>query len=199
VAERSGELGYLFWHAPAVSDGAYDEAMAHWHEVLATDPPDGLQASWSWRLTTPPWLTGWPREAYLDVYVVGSFADLSTLNAQSPAGPRATAHDRAAIRSAWGSGAIMACRSGASVIDRPATLVFYDKVPGVPYPEALGALAGPDRSVWLRQMALGAGPELLVVTPSDSGPRPAPVGGAKTPAWSARAGLVASSTDASAR
>jgi hypothetical protein len=194
VRDRSDGLGYLFWHAPAVSSRGYDEVIGEWHAALATDPPDGLRASWTWRLPTPPWLGGWPAVAYLDVYVVGSFADLGTLNAQSPSGSRAAAHDRAATRSAWGSGAVMACRSGTSVTDSDATVTFHDKAPGVPYPEALAALGGPDRSVWFRQMVLGVGPELLVVAPARSSPGPGPQEGPNAAIWSAGTELVASTT-----
>jgi hypothetical protein len=177
-----------------VSDSGYDAVIAEWHAALATDPPDGLRASWTWRLPAPPWLGGWPAVAYLDVYVVGSFADLGMLNAQSPTGSRAGAHDRAATRSAWGSGAVMACRSGAPVTDSDATVTFHDKAPGVPYPEALVALASPDRSVWFRQMVLGVGPELLVVAPTRSSPEPGSPEGPNAAIWSAQAEVVASST-----
>ncbi|HEY5244435.1 MAG TPA: hypothetical protein VIJ60_02120, partial [Acidimicrobiales bacterium] len=46
-------------------------------------------------------------------------------------------------------------------------LSWHDKAAGASYDETIGALSGEGRSVWLRQLVLGAGPELLVVSRRD--------------------------------
>ncbi len=190
-------LGYLFWHAPPVGAdrGEYETAMADWQEALVAHPPPGYHRGWTWRLAAPPWLVGWPEDVYLDGYVVADFTALGALNADAPSGLLASAHRSAARRAAYGAGALFACRAGmvgpdpgardagsldpGALADAPPTgeagtttvhLSWHDKAPGASYDETIGALSGEGRSVWLRQLVLGAGPELLVVSHRHDGP-----------------------------
>ncbi len=120
---------------------------------------------------TPPWLAGWPDGVYLDGYVVADFTALGVLNADVPSGPLASAHHSAAGRAAYGAGALFACRTGTAGPDPDESpsaeatatvhLSWHDKAAGASYDEMIGALSGEGRSVWLRQLVLGAGPELL--------------------------------------
>ncbi len=98
----TGGLGYLFWHAPAsgASQQDYEAAMVTWQEALAAQPPPGFARGWTWRVPAPPWLTGWPLSAYLDVYVVTGFAALGALNAQASSALLRATHDAAAVRAA---------------------------------------------------------------------------------------------------
>jgi hypothetical protein len=167
-------LAYWFWHSDAAATvgsepGApdYDGLVRSWHAALAATRPAGLVEAWTWRLDTPPWLPGWPSSVRLDVYVVEDWRSLGTLNDAAPRGPTGPAHDRIAVRSAHGSGAVMACRSGTAGPQTPgARLTFCDKRPGEGYESTVASLGGDERSVWVRQMVLGAGPEIVVV---DSG------------------------------
>jgi hypothetical protein len=188
-------LGYLFWHAPPVGAdrGEYEAALVDWQDALVAHPPPGYRRGWTWRLAVPPWLVGWPDEVYLDGYVVADFTALGALNADAPSGPLAPAHHSAARRAAYGAGALFACRTGTAGPDpgtpdpgtpgTPGTpgnpdptgeagtttvhLSWHDKAPGTSYDEMVGALSGEGRSVWLRQLVLGAGPELVVVNRPD--------------------------------
>ena len=193
----SAGLGYLFWHAPpdGADRAAYEAALLAWQEALADHPPAGYHRGWTWRVATPPWLTGWPDGAYLDGYVVAGFAALGVLNAAAPSVPLAPAHDVVARRAGYGAGALFSCRSGIAGPDPgtpdpgtpdPATwmpagtralewaatvrLSWYDKATGTSYEDVLGDLSGGSRSVWLRQLVLGAGPEVLVVSRDDDVP-----------------------------
>jgi hypothetical protein len=161
----AGPLGYLFWHAPAGTEvsSRYEDRLDAWHGALSAHRPPSLLAGWSWRLPTPPWLPGWPDACYLDVYVVEDHAALGVLNEAAPAGALAPAHDAAAALSGYGSGALYQLRSGTPAPAPGDGLSWWDKRRGDSYPEALAALSGPGRAVWLRQMVLGAGPEILVV------------------------------------
>jgi hypothetical protein len=187
----SAGLGYLFWHAPPVGAdrGEYEAALVDWQDALGTHPPPGYDRGWTWRLATPPWLAGWPSEVYLDGYVVADFTALGALNADAPSGPLAPAHHSAARRAAYGAGALFACRTGTAGPDPGSPdpgspdsgaphptgdagaatvhLSWHDKARGKSYDEMIGALSGEGRSVWLRQLVLGAGPELLVVSRLD--------------------------------
>jgi hypothetical protein len=172
-------LGYLFWHAPPVGAdrGEYEAALADWQDALVAHPPPGYNRGWTWRLATPPWLAGWPDEVYLDGYVVADFTALGALNADAPSGPLASAHHSAARRAAYGAGALFASRAGTAGPDPDESpsaeatatvhLSWHDKAAGASYDEMIGALSGEGRSVWLRQLVLGAGPELLVVSRLD--------------------------------
>ena len=190
----SAGLGYLFWHAPPVGAdrGEYEAALVDWQDALVAHPPPGYQRGWTWRLAPPPWLAGWPDEVYLDGYVVADFTALGALNADAPSGPLASAHHSAAHRAAYGAGALFACRAGIAGPDPGRTdsgrtdvgrtlnagpdaeaevttvhLSWHDKPAGASYDEMVGALSGEGRSVWLRQLVLGAGPEWLVVSYRD--------------------------------
>jgi hypothetical protein len=188
----SAGLGYLFWHAPPAGADrrGYEAALVDWQDALAAHPPPGYRRGWTWRLAPPPWLAGWPDEVYLDGYVVADFTALGALNADAPSGLLASAHHSAARRAAYGAGALFACRAGTAGPDpgapdagspgdaRPTGeagmttvhLSWHDKAPGMSYDETIGALSGEGRSVWLRQLVLGAGPELLVVSRRDDAP-----------------------------
>jgi hypothetical protein len=185
-------VGYLFWHAPPVGAdrGEYEAALVDWQDALVAHPPPGFHHGWTWRLAPPPWLVGWPDEVYLDGYVVADFTALGALNAGAPSGPLASAHDSAARRAAYGAGALFACQTGTAgpdpnsseagrrdldtadtgdphpIGERAVTvhLSWHDKPAGTSYGDAIGILSGDGRSVWLRQLVLGAGPELLVVS-----------------------------------
>jgi len=172
-------LGYLFWHAPPVGAdrGEYEAALVDWQDALVAHPPPGYDRGSTWRLAVPPWLVGWPDEVYLDGYVVADFTALGALNADAPSGPLAPAHHSAAGRAAYGAGALFACGTGIPGPDpdespdgQPAATVhlsWHDKAVSASYDEMIGALSGEGRSVWLRQLVLGAGPELLVVSRLD--------------------------------
>jgi hypothetical protein len=192
------DLIYLFWHAPpaGADRSAYEAALVAWQDALAGHPPPGYRRGWTWRVAVPPWLTGWPDVAYLDGYVVTDFTALGALNAHAPSGPLAPAHDSAARRAAHGAGALFACCAGIAGPDpgagpdpadpdrsdpgaepgdeRPPTvhLSWHEKPAGRPYGDVIDDLSGDGRSVWLRQMVLGAGPELLVVSREGDAPRP---------------------------
>jgi hypothetical protein len=184
-------LGYLFWHAPPIGAdrGEYEAALVGWQDALVAHPPPGYHRGWTWRLAAPPWLAGWPDEVYLDGYVVADFTALGALNADAPIGLLASAHRAAAGRAAYGAGALFACRAGVAGPDpgspdsgpphptgedeaRTVHLSWHDKAAGASYDETIGALSGEGRSVWLRQLVLGAGPELLVVSRRDDAPPP---------------------------
>jgi hypothetical protein len=190
-APAADRLAYVFWHAPSPGAGTevYEGALARWQEALAANPPAGFVAGSTSRLASPPWLAAWPAEAYLDVYLIEGYAALGELGDRAVRGPLAPAHEEAARRSAHGSGGLYKCRSAGREAAGPAPpglleLSWHAKPPGSSYPGAVAELAGPGRSVWLRQMVLGAGPELWVARV----PGTEPPG---RPAWQATACLVA--------
>lgn len=169
--EVGSHLGYFFWHAPTIGVGPreYESVLGGWQQALRAAPPPGSLGGWTWSLPRPPWLAGWPESVYLDVYVVESFEALGALNRSAVTDERKEPHDATARLAGYGSGALFSCRSGVASPPPPApegsrVLAWYEKERGVPYRDLLAALAGPERTVWRRQMVLGAGPELMVVS-----------------------------------
>lgn len=182
-------LGYAFWHAARadVAVQTYEDACTDWQRALGDHPSEGLTGGRTWRLDVAPWLVGWPPVVYLDLYTVVSFAALGRLNDAAVAGVLRSPHDAAARLAARGTAALY---RRASPVDTgpglsPQVVSWHTKPAGTAYPEAIGALAGPGRTVWLRQLTLGPGPELLVTS------RTGWPGGPDGAGWSAVATVVA--------
>ena len=127
-------------------------------------------AGWTWRTPLPPWLPGWPPQVFLDVYVVDGFAALGALNAAVPGDALWGAHEAVAVLAAHGSGGLYQCRAGAATPGRrtdahdgTVRLDWLDRPVTSGVVELVGSLSGAGETVWIRQLALGPGPEVLVV------------------------------------
>ena len=152
-------LAYAFWHRPrdGVGAGAYVAALSAFHERVGVP-------SWFNALERPPWgeHAGW----YEDWYLVEGWAGLGRLNELAVSGARRSPHDAAAAMAGEGIAGVYALRTGRP--DRPAWAGWLAKPPDLAYdafvPE-LRAAAGPDASVWQRQMTLGPTPEFAVLAP----------------------------------
>jgi len=80
-------LAYLTWHTPApgVDSGAYERALAAFHQSLAHVPPSGFGGSATFRvarLPAPGSEDGWAEletEAYEDWYLLDNWASLGVL------------------------------------------------------------------------------------------------------------------------
>jgi hypothetical protein len=155
-------LAYVFWHRGAADEdrGAYETRLTAFHAALAAAPPDGFLASAALRVDEAPWLAG-DGTAYEDWYGVEDWAALGRLNEAAVRAPRAEPHDAVAARAVAGAGAVYHLVTGppelaagrASWLAKPAGTdreAFHD------------TLAGPGRSVWMRQMVLGPAPEYVV-------------------------------------
>jgi hypothetical protein len=153
-------LAYVFWHRPADGAEAYEERLAAFHAVLAAHPPAGFRGSAALRVQAAPWLPG-DGPAYEDWYGVDDWTALGRLNEAAVSGPRLQPHDAVAFQAGAGAGAVYGLVTGRpelaakceSWIAKPAGAgreAFHEK------------LAGPDRSVWMRQMVLGPSPEYVV-------------------------------------
>jgi len=155
-------LAYVFWHRSAADGdrGAYETRLTAFHAALAAAPPEGFVASAALRVDEAPWLPG-EGAAYEDWYGVRDWAALGRLNEAAVRGSRAEPHDAVAARAAAGAGAVYRLVAGppelaagrASWLAKPAGTdreAFHD------------TLAGPGRSVWMRQMVLGPAPEYVV-------------------------------------
>jgi hypothetical protein len=128
--------------------------------------------SWFVRLARPPWAAApgapaAPRATgtwYEDWYLVDGWAALGELNAAAVSGPRRAPHAAAATLAADGTAGIYGLLAGDPA--RPAWAAWLAKPQGAAYeafePE-LRAAAGPEASVWRRQMVLGPTPEFAVL------------------------------------
>jgi hypothetical protein len=155
-------LAYVFWHRPGgdADRAAYEARLTAFHAALAAHPPAGFRGSAALRVQDAPWLPG-DGPAYEDWYAVEDWTALGGLNAAAVRGPRAEPHDAVAARAAAGAGAVYGLVDGPPVLD--ATRASWLAKPDGADRDAFHAkLAGPGRSVWMRQMVLGPAPEYVV-------------------------------------
>src|ERR1700737_4929278 len=101
-------LAYVFWHWPTARSGdkaVYEAAQKGFHSRLAALRPEGFVSSWSYELSSAPWLSSAPQ--YEDWYLLDGSAALDTLNAAAVSPPIRTEHDAAAA-GAGGMGGLYA-------------------------------------------------------------------------------------------
>jgi hypothetical protein len=159
-------LAYVFVHQPAGDAGeeGYASRLAGFDQALAAAPPPGFIEPWVWKLAAGPF-----GEAFEDWYLVEDWAALGTLNQVAVTDDRKAPHDEITSLAVSGAGAIYQLVYGGK---RNPTATYRTRVAkpiGVPYAtfqERLELAAGPDGTVWKRQMALGADLEFLIDTPS---------------------------------
>jgi hypothetical protein len=154
-------LAYVFWHRPGGEEtAAYEARLGAFHAALAAHPPAGFVGSAALRVEQAPWLPG-DGPAYEDWYAVEGWEALGTLNAAAVRGPRAQPHDAVAGQARAGAGGVY------GLIDGPAELAatrtsWLAKPAGADRDAFHAQLAGPGRSLWMRQMVLGPAPEYAV-------------------------------------
>lgn len=155
-------LAYVFWHRPggALETAAYEARLAAFHATLAEHPPEGFLGSAALLVGDAPWLPG-DGPAYEDWYGVEDWTALGRLNAAAVRGARAEPHDAVASQAGAGAGAVY------GLVDGPPELAatrasWLPKPAGYDRAAFEAALAGPGRSVWMRQMVLGPSPEYVV-------------------------------------
>ena len=154
-------LAYVFWHRPGGADpAAYEARLTAFHAALAEHPPAGFHGSAALRAQEAPWLPG-DGPAYEDWYGVDGWAALGALNEAAVRGARAEPHDAVAAQARTGAGAVY------GLLDGPAELAatrtsWLAKPAGADRDAFHAQLAGPSRSVWMRQMVLGPAPEYAV-------------------------------------
>jgi hypothetical protein len=155
-------LAYVFWHRPgaAADPATYEGRLRAFHDALAAHPPAGFHGSAALRVQEAPWLTG-DGSAYEDWYGVEDWKALGELNAAAVRGARAEPHDAVAAGAAAGAGAVYGLVDGPQVLDA-VRASWLAKPAGADRDAFHSTLAGPGRSVWMRQMVLGPAPEYVV-------------------------------------
>ncbi len=154
-------LAYVFWHRPAdASDGDYEERLAAFHAALAAHPPDGFRGSAALRVQQAPWLPG-AGQPYEDWYAVEDWAALGRLNEAAVRGERAAPHDAVAGRAGAGAGGVYGLVAGPPEL-AATRAAWLHKRAGADRDAFHAELAGPGRSLWMRQMVLGPSPEYVV-------------------------------------
>lgn len=154
-------LAYVFWHRPGGDEvGAYEARLTAFHAALAEHPPAGFTGSAALRVQEAPWLPG-DGQAYEDWYAVETWEALGGLNEAAVRGARAQPHDAVAAQARAGAGGVY------GLIDGPAELAatrtsWLAKPAGADRDAFHAQLAGPGRSLWMRQMVLGPAPEYAV-------------------------------------
>jgi hypothetical protein len=163
-------LAYVFWHwpTPAVDAGAYEAALAAFHQALADARLRGVHGSVAYHVTGAPWLPE-GGVGYEDWYRVEGFADLDTLNTGAVAGACEAPHAAVARLAAGGTAGLYRRVAGQSPTLGQPQAVWLGKPAGMAYAAFFGALAAqtgqPDASLWQRQMTLGPTPEFCLLAP----------------------------------
>lgn len=164
------ELAYIFWHyrRHSVSDEHYREAVAAFHERLASSPPPGFVSSFSRRQNQLPWMPA-SVEIYEDWYIIEDFSALEHLNGHAVRGAMESTHDSVAELAAEGSGAIYRLLYNHGEDEDLKSIVWFDKTQLTKTPDFLATVEMKTRDVhgiaWRRQLSLGPAPEYVVWVP----------------------------------
>ena len=153
-------LAYVFWHWPTARSGdkaVYEAAQKGFHSRLAALRPEGFVSSWSYELSSAPWLSSAPQ--YEDWYLLESSGALDVLNAAAVSAQVRGDHDQAAAGAA-GVGGLYALRTGAP-IQAAGSARWFAKPKGESYQHLYERLPA-DAVVWRRQMVLGPAPEFVL-------------------------------------
>jgi hypothetical protein len=156
-------LAYVFWHRPrpgGAEPAAYEARLAAFHAALAEDPPAGFRGSAALRVAEAPWLPG-EDDAYEDWYAVEGWESLGALNEAAVSGARARPHDAVAEHAREGAGAVYGLVDGPPELAATRTS-WLAKPAGADRDDFHARLAGPGRSLWMRQMVLGPAPEYAI-------------------------------------
>ena len=154
-------LAYVFWHRSGGDEvAAYEARLTAFHAALGEHPPPGFLGSAALRVQEAPWLPG-DGPAYEDWYAVEGWAALGALNEAAVRGARAQPHDAVAARAREGAGGIYGLVDGPPELGAARTS-WLAKPAGADRDAFQAQLAGPGRSLWVRQMVLGPAPEYAV-------------------------------------
>jgi len=201
-------LAYLFWHRPREGTPAeeYERALETFHRSLHRQPPAGMSALASYRLTEPPWQAAdgpgggagaGAGPSYEDWYLVADYASLGVLNEAAAGRGHRSPHDEVATLAGPGAGGVYALlegEPGAAALAAAGVAVWVSP-PRAPDSGGAAHGSGPaellgdgmDRaaaSLWRRQLVLGPAPEFCVLAPE---PPPGVREGRLPRGWSARA------------
>lgn len=158
-------LAYAFWHWPGPSAQRYEERIGEFQTALGAHPPSGFRRGYTLAHPAAPWLPG---PAYLDWYVVGAFADLQALSDGAVTGARKGPHDAVAAEVRSGAGGIYLHAGGSEELASAAVAQWFAKPRGVAYQRFLEPLVKLRGSLWLRQLALGPSPELVLFADAET-------------------------------
>jgi hypothetical protein len=160
-------LAYVFWHraAAGVEQGAYEQAIGHFHRSLAHRPPEGFAGSACYHAAELPWLGGCA--GYEDWYLVEDFAALGVLNEAAVAHGHRTVHDDLARRSGESAGGLYRVLEGTVQLTEKRVAVWVKRPVGAKPPTFTGLLGDgmdPAHAALLRrQLVLGPAPEYCLL------------------------------------
>jgi hypothetical protein len=155
-------LAYVFWHRPAPGQARdeYEGALEAFHEALAESPPDGFSRSFCHRFDHLPWLgSGGP--GYEDWYLAEGWTAVGMLETGAVSGPRRGPHDRAAIASADGAGAVYGLAAGSAEGLEDGARAWFARPAATEYHDLDRRLAPAldGAGLWRRRLVLGPAPE----------------------------------------
>lgn len=159
-------LAYVFWHsaAPEEAGGEYDQRLQAFHRALAHDPPAGLLASHTWRVTAVPWLGG---EGHEDWYLLEDAGALDPLAVGAVSGRTGSVHDAIARLAAGGTAGLYKPAYGQRAEVAGPIARWFGKPAGITYGDFFTVLERQDPTIrqrlWQRFLTLGPTPEFCLI------------------------------------
>lgn len=162
-------IAYIFWHSPspATNRALYEAELSAFHQVLASQRPEGYISSTSFGVSGLCWVDG--DGAYEDWYLLRDFASLDTINRAAVAAPAKETHDRLAREAATGAGGLYALRFGRQNSSGLLAL-WFAKPAGMTYDvfdRMMRPVGDQNGSLWQRQLCLGPSREFCLLLDAD--------------------------------
>ena len=160
-------LAYVFWHWPQshIDRDSYVNHLIDFHNVLATNKPNGFHESVVFRIRGASWLNT-ADEAYEEWYLLDGSAAMDPLNDGAVSGVCEEPHNKVAREAADGTGGLYRLRAGHGRLSEARHALWLSKPVGVSYKDFYSALdpltSKPGVALWGRQMTLGPTTEFCI-------------------------------------
>ena len=160
-------LAYVFWHWPQshIDRDSYVNHLIDFHNVLATNKPNGFHESVVFRVRGASWLNT-ADEAYEEWYLLDGSAAMDPLNDGAVSGVCEEPHNKVAREAADGTGGLYRLRAGHGRLSEARHALWLSKPVGVSYKDFYSALdpltSKPGVALWGRQMTLGPTTEFCI-------------------------------------
>jgi hypothetical protein len=165
-------LAYVFWHwpQPAVDGQLYTSNLAHFHETLHANRPEGFHHSTVFMINNASWLET-SGSAFEEWYLLDDSAAMDRLNLAAVTGPCEQPHNFVAKDAADGKAGLYRLRVGKADLSNKRFAFWFSKPAGVSYKDFFDQLHeyfSPETALWQRQMTLGPTVEFCLMSENEA-------------------------------